>query len=179
MHPRAARPEVLAPAGDAESLRAAVQAGADAVYFGLQAWNARARATNFDEATLGDTMRYLHDHGVKGYVTLNTLAFDGELAAIEHAVRTCASAGVDAVIVQDLGVAGLVRAVAPQLPMHASTQMTCTDAAAVEFARELGASRVILARELSLDEIASIRKRTNVPLEVFVHGALCIAYSGQ
>src|SRR4051794_40472246 len=87
MPPRASRPEVLAPAGDAESLRAAVHAGADAVYFGLQAWNARARATNFDEDTLGDTMRFLHDHGVNGYVTLNTLAFDDELAGVESAVR--------------------------------------------------------------------------------------------
>src|SRR3954454_16971525 len=118
MHPRAARPEVLAPAGDAESLRAAVQAGADAVYFGLQAWNARARATNFDEAALGDTMRFLHEHGVKGYVTLNTLVFDGELARVESAVRACASAGVDAVIVHDLGVARMVRAIAPGLPLH-------------------------------------------------------------
>ncbi len=173
------RPEVLAPAGDAVAMRAAIRAGADAVYFGLQGFNARARATNFDAASLGATMRELHDHGVKGYVTLNTLVFDAELAAMEAAVRACAEAGVDAVIVQDVGVARLVRAVAPSLPLHASTQMTCTDAHAVELAASLGASRVILARELSLDDIAAIRKQTDVELEVFVHGALCIAYSGQ
>src|SRR6185369_6962334 len=110
------RPEVLAPAGNAEALRAAVRAGADAVYFGLAGFNARARAQNFDAAGLGETMRYLHEHGVRGYVTLNTLVFDAELAAVEAAARACASAGVDAVIVQDLGVAGLVQAIAPELP---------------------------------------------------------------
>jgi len=173
------RPEVLAPAGDEESLRAAVLAGADAVYFGLQGFNARARAKNFDVAALTKTLSYLHEHGVKGYVTLNTLVFDDELASVEAAARACAEAGVDAVIVQDLGVARLVRAVAPSLPIHASTQMTCTDAGAVELAREIGASRVILARELSLEDIAAIRRETDLELEVFVHGALCVAYSGQ
>jgi U32 family peptidase len=173
------RPEVLAPAGDEESLKAAVKAGADAVYFGLQGFNARARARNFDAGALRETLAYLHQHGVKGYVTLNTLLFDEELAAAEQAVRTCAEAGVDAVIVQDLGMARLVKAVAPALPIHASTQMTCTDAASVELAASLGADRVILARELSVDDIAQIRARTDVELEVFVHGALCIAYSGQ
>ncbi|MFO0607474.1 MAG: U32 family peptidase [Polyangiales bacterium] len=173
------RPEVLAPAGDEASLRAAVRAGADAVYFGLQGFNARARATNFDAATLGATVRFLHEHGARGYVTLNTLVFDHELGAVEAAVRACAAAGVDAVIVQDLGVARLARAVAPSLPIHASTQMTCTDAGSVELAREAGASRVILARELSLDDLRAIRAATDVELEVFVHGALCVAYSGQ
>jgi len=175
----ARRPEVLAPAGDAESMRAAVRAGADAVYFGLRGFNARARATNFDAAALGETMRELHASGVRGYVTLNTLVFDAELPSVEAAVRACAEAGVDAVIVQDLGVARLVRAVAPALPIHASTQMTCTDAAGVELARSVGASRVILARELSLQDIAAIREQTDAELEVFVHGALCISYSGQ
>jgi putative protease len=173
------RPEVLAPAGDAESMRAAVRAGADAVYFGLKGFNARARATNFDAEGLAATMRELHAHGVRGYVTLNTLVFDAELSSLEAAVRACAAAGVDAVIVQDLGVAKLTRAIAPALPIHASTQMTCTDAAAVEVARSLGATRVILARELSLDDIAAIRRQTDAELEVFVHGALCISYSGQ
>jgi putative protease len=173
------RPEVLAPAGDRACLEAAVRAGADAVYFGLQGFNARARAANFDAAALGETLRFLHEHGRKGYVTLNTLVFDEELPALERAVRACADAGVDAVIVQDLGVAKLVRAVAPSLPVHASTQMTCTDAASVELAREIGASRVILARELSLEDIGAIRRASAVELEVFVHGALCISYSGQ
>lgn len=177
MSPR--RPEILAPAGDDAALRAAVHAGADAVYFGLAGFNARARATNFDAAALGETMRFLHDHGVRGYVTLNTLVFDDELPAVEAAVRACAEAGADAVIVQDLGVARLVRAIAPDLPIHASTQMTCTDAASIELARSLGVSRVILARELSVAEIAAVRAQTDMEVEVFVHGALCVAYSGQ
>ena len=105
--------------------------------------------------------------------------FDAELASVEGAVRACAEAGVDAIIVQDLGVARLARAIAPNLPIHASTQMTCTDASSVELAREVGATRVILARELSLDDIAKVRRGTDVEVEVFVHGALCISYSGQ
>jgi putative protease len=173
------KPEVLAPAGDRASLEAAVRAGADAVYFGLQGFNARARATNFDAAELAATMRHLHEHGVRGYVTLNTLVFDAELEGVEAAIRVCAEAGVDAIIVQDLAVALLARAVAPSLHVHASTQMTCTDAASVELARELGAKRVILARELSVSDISKIRGETDAELEVFVHGALCISYSGQ
>jgi putative protease len=173
------KPEILAPAGDRAALEAAVRAGADAVYFGLRAFSARARATNFDAEELAATMRYLHEYGVRGYVTLNTLVFDSELASMEAAIRACATAGADAIIVQDLGVAKLARRVAPDLPMHASTQMTCTDASAVELAKELGATRVILARELSTAEIAKIRSETDVEVEVFVHGALCIAYSGQ
>ena len=177
--PARRRPEVLAPAGDEAALRAAVMAGADAVYFGLAGFNARARAANFDEDALAATFKYLHDNGVRGYVALNTLVFDAELPAVLAAVRACAAAGADAVIVQDLGVARVVRAIAPDMPMHASTQMTCTDAGSIELAREIGASRVILARELSMDEIEKIRAETAVELEVFVHGALCIAYSGQ
>ncbi|MBL8600663.1 MAG: U32 family peptidase [Myxococcales bacterium] len=173
------RPEILAPAGDREALAAAVAAGADAVYFGLPRFNARARATNFDEASLPATMAQLHRHGVKGYVTLNTLVFDAELPAIEAAIRACAEAGVDALIVQDLAVLQLAAAVAPSLPVHASTQMTCTDADAVAFARSLGAARVILARELSVDEVSTISRGGETELEVFVHGALCVAYSGQ
>ncbi|MDP3276913.1 MAG: U32 family peptidase [Deltaproteobacteria bacterium] len=173
------RPEILAPAGDPDAMRAAIDAGADAVYLGLPKFNARARADNFAEESLLDTVNTLHARGVRAYVTLNTLVFDSELDALTQAIRTCAHAGVDAVIVQDLGVAALVRAIAPTLPIHASTQMTCTDAASVQFASELGASRVILARELSLSDIAAIRRETDVELEVFVHGALCIAYSGQ
>lgn len=160
-------------------MEAAVRAGADAVYFGLQGFNARARATNFDAAELARTLAYLHEHGVRGYVTLNTLVFDEELASVEAAVRACAEAGVDAVIVQDLGVARIVRAVAPDMPLHASTQMTCTDASSVELAKELGASRVILARELSVPELEAVRAGTDVEVEIFVHGALCISYSGQ
>lgn len=173
------RPEILAPAGERAALEAAVRAGADAVYFGLQGFNARARAANFDEAALTETLAYLHAHGRRGYVTLNTLVFDEELDAARRVIARCAEAGVDAVIVQDLGVATLVREIAPQVALHASTQMTCTDASACELARDLGATRVILARELSVAEIAKIRARAEIEVEVFVHGALCVAYSGQ
>ncbi|MCG5053396.1 MAG: U32 family peptidase [Myxococcales bacterium] len=173
------RPDVLAPAGDRACLEAALRAGADAVYFGLQAFNARARAHNFDVSELPALMRHVHAHDTKGYVTLNTLVFDHELAEMEGVISACAAAGVDAVIVQDMGVAELCQAIAPQLPLHASTQMTCTDAGSVKWAQALGARRVVLARELSLDDIAAIRAETEVELEVFVHGALCVAYSGQ
>jgi U32 family peptidase len=184
------RPEVLAPAGDEASMRAAIRAGADAVYFGVRgssgkpgaaaaSFNARARAANFDLEGLRPVLDELHAHGVKGYVTLNTLVFDHELPAVEEVIRACAQAGADAIIVQDLGVKRLARAVAPSLPVHASTQMTCTDAASVAFATELGATRVVVARELSIDDIASIRAATGAELEVFVHGALCVSYSGQ
>ena len=173
------RPEILAPAGDLECLRTAVRAGADAVYFGLQSLNARARAANFAVQDLGDVMRELHASGVKGYVTLNTLVFDHELPAVQEALLACAHAGVDAIIVQDLAVARLAAQIAPTLHVHASTQMTCTDAASVQFARSLGIIRVVLARELSAKDIARIYAETGAELEVFVHGALCVAYSGQ
>lgn len=173
------KPEVLAPAGDTDMMRAAIRAGADAVYFGVQGFNARARAANFDAAELDRTLDELHAHGVKGYLTLNTLVFEHELSQVEQVVRAAARAGVDALIVQDLGLVKLAQAVAPELHVHASTQMTCTDAASVELARSLGARRVVLARELSLTEIAAIRAQTDAELEVFVHGALCVAYSGQ
>jgi putative protease len=174
------RPEILAPAGDNEALEAAMRAGADAVYFGLSHFNARARATNFEGSSLDALLASLHARGAKGYVTLNTLVFDHELPAMEAAIRQCAEAGVDAVIVQDLGVLRMVRAIAPDLRVHASTQMTCTDASSVLFAKERGVKRVVLARELSAKEIGAIRTEAEgMELEVFVHGALCIAYSGQ
>jgi putative protease len=173
------RPEVLAPAGDEACLIAAIQSGADAVYFGIRGHNARARANNFDVADLPRIMATLHAAGVKGYVPMNILAFDHELGAVEDAIRACDKAGVDALIVQDLGVCALARRIAPSLPVHASTQMTCTDADSIALAESLGCSRIVLARELSLDDIAVIRKRTQAELEVFVHGALCVSYSGQ
>jgi U32 family peptidase len=174
-----ARPEILAPAGDRAAMEAAVQAGADAVYFGLQSFNARARAENFSEKDLPETLRYLHEHGVKGYVALNTLVFDNEFDAVEQTIRACANAGVDAVIVQDLGVARLCATIAPEMHWHASTQMTCTDASAIRWAQDLGARRVVLPREFTLEDIAAVGQQTDMELEVFVHGALCVAYSGQ
>jgi putative protease len=173
------RPELLAPAGDWESLRAAVANGADAVYFGLSHFNARARATNFTRDELPDVLRFLHARNVRGFVTLNTLIFSDELPEVARFVADVAAAGADAVIVQDLGLARLVHRLAPTLPIHASTQMTLTEPRGIEFARQLGVGRVVLARELSLDDIRKVTGQTAVPVEVFVHGALCVAYSGQ
>jgi putative protease len=173
-------PELLAPAGDHDCLKAAIENGADAVYFGLDTgFNARARAANFSLADLSGVMRLLHRHGLRGYATLNTLVFEDELEAFGEVVRQVADAGVDAVLVQDVGAALLVRDVAPGLPLHASTQMTLTSAETIGLAEALGCERVVVARELSLEEIREIRRATAMPLEVFVHGALCVAYSGQ
>lgn len=174
-----AKPELLAPAGDRTCLIAAIENGADAVYFGLERHNARMRAHNFDGADLPELMGLLHRRGVKGYITLNTLAFPDELTELETTIRELATAGADAVIVQDLGLARLIHAIAPELEIHASTQMSITSEEGIALARELGCTRVILARELSLSEIGRIQKAINFPVEVFVHGALCVAYSGQ
>jgi putative protease len=172
--------ELLAPAGDRECLQAAVENGADAVYFGLdRGYNARARATNFCLETLADVMDQLHQRQVRGYVTLNTLVFSDELAEFEAIVREVAQAGVDAVLVQDFGAARLIREVCPDLSIHASTQMTLTSAECIAAVRSLGVQRVVLPRELSIREIRDVARHSDVSLEVFVHGALCVAYSGQ
>src|SRR5580693_4229070 len=174
------RPELLAPAGDWECAKAAVENGADAIYFGLERFNARMRAHNFTEADLPRLMEFLHRRGVKGYVTFNTLVFANEMADAEEYLRAIIAAGVDAAIVQDVGICRLIRQLSPDFPIHVSTQMTVTSAAGVEFARELGCQLVVLARECSLKEIETIRSSAStLPLEVFVHGALCVAYSGQ
>lgn len=172
--------ELLAPAGDRDCLRAAIENGADAVYFGLQSgFNARARAANFLPHELGQVMAELHRRGLRGYLTLNTLVFADELDAVEQLFRQAVAAGVDAVLVQDLGLARVAQAVCPEMPLHASTQMSLTSAACIAEARALGIQRVVLARELSLEQIRRIHDETDVELEVFVHGALCISYSGQ
>ena len=174
------KPELLAPAGDEESLKAAVAAGADAVYFGLRGgFNARARADNFAAADLPRVFDFLHSKGVQGFVTFNTLVFDRELAVAEEALADIARAGADAIIVQDLGAARLAKAVCPELPLHASTQMTISSAEAGEIAKQLGVTRVVLPRELSIAEIAEFAKHTDLELECFVHGALCVSWSGQ
>jgi putative protease len=172
-------PELLAPAGDWECARAAVENGADAIYFGLERFNARMRADNFTAADLPRLMDFLHRRGVKGYVTFNTLVFADEMADAEQYLRTLISAGVDAAIVQDIGICRLIRQLSPDFPIHASTQMTITSAAGVEFARALGCNLVVLARECSIREIGQMAQPATLPLEVFVHGALCVAYSGQ
>ena len=174
------KPELLAPAGSRECIRAAIENGADAVYFGLNVgFNARARAANIEPHELAEVMADLHHRGVRGYVTLNTLVFTEELAEFEKVVRHVAGCGVDAVLLQDLGAVRLVREICPDLPIHASTQMTLTSAECIRAAAELGVARVVLPRELSVDEIAAIARESTMPLEAFVHGALCVAYSGQ
>jgi U32 family peptidase len=174
------KPELLAPAGDEESLKAAVAAGADAVYFGLRGgFNARARADNFPVSDLTRVFDFLHSRNVQGFVTFNTLVFDRELAVAEEVLADIARSGADAIIVQDLGAARLARAVCPELPLHASTQMTISSAEAAAIAASLGVTRVVLPRELSIDEIAAMAKGTDLELECFVHGALCVSWSGQ
>jgi len=173
---------LLAPAGDWDCARAAVENGADAIYFGLERFNARMRAKNFTQADLPELMEFLHRRGVRGYVTFNTLVFTNELEEAAGYVRNIVAAGVDAAIVQDVGICRLIRAISPDFPIHASTQMTVTSAAGVEFAREVGAHLVVLARENSIADIAKINAAQSagpLPLEVFVHGALCVAFSGQ
>jgi putative protease len=160
-------------------MRAAVANGADAVYFGLPQFNARHRATNFAPDELPRIMSFLHARNVKGFVTLNTLIFSGELSAVADYVKSIAAAAADAVIVQDLGLVRLIKQLVPGLPIHASTQMTLTEPRGIALAQRLGVERVVLARELSLNEISKVIATTDMPVEVFVHGALCVAYSGQ
>ncbi|MBD5781866.1 U32 family peptidase [Pelagicoccus sp. NFK12] len=179
-----AKPELLSPAGTWDCARAAVENGADAIFFGLERFNARMRGKNFTVADLPELMAYLHSRGVKGYVTFNILVFSDEMADAEDFLRSIIAAGVDAAIVQDVGICRLIRRISPDFPIHASTQMSVTSEAGIEFARELGSSVVVLARETSLKEVGAIREKTiaagtEVPIELFVHGALCVAYSGQ
>ncbi|MEM1067975.1 MAG: DUF3656 domain-containing protein [Planctomycetota bacterium] len=172
--------ELLAPAGDWECARAAIENGADAIYFGLDCgFNARHRAKNFGLPDLPDLTRLLRQRGIRGYATLNTLVFPSEMEPLVRVVEQIAESGLDAVLVQDFGVARLVHEICPDLEIHASTQMSLTSAETVEVARTLGLSRVVLARELSVREIKKIASATDLPLEVFIHGALCVAYSGQ
>ncbi len=172
------KPEILAPAGHWPHLHAAIEAGADAVYFGLRHFTARAKV-GFAIGELPEAMRTLRRRGVKGYVTFNTLVFEHELEEAARALAAIAEAGADAILVQDPAAALLAREIAPELSVHASTQMSLTSAEGVRFAQELGCRRVVLARELSLDDIRRIRAATDCELEIFVHGALCVAVSGQ
>ena len=171
--------EILAPVGSEEMLRAAVYSGADAVYLGFAGFNARSGAGNFDAASLCQAVRFCHGRGVRVHVAMNTTVYAGELENLAAAVRAVAASGADAVICQDMAVADLCRRIAPGLPRHASTQMSVhTLEGALEMA-ELGFSRVILARELSLAEIERITKGCGIETECFVHGALCMSMSGQ
>ncbi|TWT65121.1 U32 family peptidase [Allorhodopirellula solitaria] len=178
--PAPERPELLSPAGSWDCADAAVENGADAIYFGVdRGFNARSRAANFGVGDLPGLMKMLRRRGVRGYVTLNTLVFPAEMPSLVEVVAAVAEAGVDAVLVQDFGVARIVRAICPELEVHASTQMSLTSAETIAVAAELGLARVVLARELSIAEITKIRSKTAMPLEAFIHGALCVAYSGQ
>lgn len=177
-HPQPTKPEVMSPAGHWPQLHAAIEAGADAVYFGLTHFTARAKV-GFVLEELPEVMATLHRRGVRGYVTFNTLVFDEELDAAVKALARIAQAGADAVIVQDVAVARLARQIAPGMEVHGSTQMSITSAEGIALARRFGVSRVVLARELSLDDIRAIRSQTDCELEMFVHGALCVSYSGQ
>ena len=171
--------ELLAPAGSREALAAAVENGADAVYLAGNRFGARAYAENFDEAALREAIRYAHLRGVAVHVTVNTAVDDTELSGLADYLRFLEDAGADAVLVQDLGVARLAREVAPGLPLHASTQMTVHNLAGVRALEDLGFSRVVLSREMSLAEIREICAESNIEIEVFAHGALCVCYSGQ
>ncbi len=171
--------ELLSPAGSMEALRAAVQNGADAVYLGYGSFNARQGAKNFTTDELREAVKYCHIRGVRVHLTLNTLATDRELPRVAELIRTAALCDVDAFIVQDLGVVSLCRQIAPHIPLHASTQMSIHNLEGVRQAAAMGLSRVVLARELDRQQIAYICRNSPIEIEVFVHGALCMCYSGQ
>ncbi|MCT8138194.1 U32 family peptidase [Anaerobacillus sp. CMMVII] len=171
--------ELLAPVGNWECLRAAVANGADAIFFGVDKFNARVRAKNFQMDELPTIMAYLHKYNVKGYVTFNILVFEQELEEARILVNACIDAGVDALIVQDMGLVEMIREISPDFPIHGSTQMTVTSTEAVEFLKPFDIEVVVLGRENNLKQIKTISDKTKVPLEVFVHGALCVSYSGQ
>ena len=171
--------ELLAPAGSREALVAAVQNGADAVYLGVDDFNARRGARNFPPEDLREAVAYCHLRGVRVYLTLNTLVTDRELHALASTARVASEAGVDAILVQDWGALDTLRRVVPDVPLHASTQMSVHTLSGVEAAARLGIKRVVLARELSREETAEICRRSPIEVEVFVHGALCMCYSGQ
>lgn len=174
------RPEILAPCGDEETVRVAIAAGADAVFFGVQdGFNARARATNLRSDNLAEIVGECHRAGVKAYLTMNTLIFEDERALAAKIIERAARAGVDALIVQDPAVCALVREICPEMELHGSTQMTISSAEAARFAEHLGCTRVVVPRELSVQEIADFKSKTPLELEVFIHGALCMSWSGQ
>ena len=171
--------EILAPVGSEEMLHAAVFSGADAVYLGFSGFNARTGAGNFDADSLKEAVRFCHARGVKVHVALNTTVYGGELASLCDAIRAVAASGADAVICQDLAVATLIGKIAPQLPRHGSTQMSVHTLQGALELKELGFTRVVLARELSLPEVEQITRHCGIETECFVHGALCMCVSGQ
>lgn len=171
--------ELLAPVGDFECLKAAVQNGADSVYFGGSLFNARASATNFDEEELEKVINYCALRNVRTHMTLNILIKDSEFNDAIILAKKAYELGVDALIVQDLGLAQVLMKLFPDLPIHASTQMTIHNLEGVQELEKLGYSRAVLSRELSIQEIEYICSNSNIEIETFIHGALCISYSGQ
>ena len=171
--------ELLAPAGSMNALKAAVMAGCDAVYLGGKSFGARAFSKNFDDAEIIDAIKYCHLYGVRVYVTVNTLIYENEVDSFLQYVKFLHKNNVDALIIQDFGMFDLVRKTFPNLELHASTQMHIHNLDGVQLMEKLGMKRVVLARETSIDDIIEIKKNSNVELEVFIHGALCISYSGQ
>ena len=173
------RIELLSPCGDFECLKAAIQNGADSVYLGASSFSARAKATNFDHNELLEAIRYAKLRNVRVHLALNTLIKNNEFQdAVNLAIRAY-NIGVDAIIIQDLGLADFIIKNYPEIPLHASTQMTVHNLEGCKQLEKLGYQRVVLARELSIDEIEYIRENTSLEIEVFIHGALCISYSGQ
>ena len=171
--------EILAPCGGAESLPAALNAGADAVYIGMKKFSARKNAENFSDEELLEAVRECHKRGAKLYITLNTLIYDDEIGEFAECVKTAAESGADGLIIQDLGAAYLAEKICPELPRHASTQMSLNSISGVKAATELGFTRAVIGRELSEHEIHNIAENTDIELEIFVHGALCVCISGQ
>ena len=172
-------PELLAPAGSPEALEAAIAAGADAVYLGGSRFNARMNAHNFDTAALREAVTHAHRMGGRVYLTLNTLVWDRELTDALEAAYEAAAAGVDALIVADLGAAALIHRALPNLPLHASTQLSGHNAATGQVLADFGFSRFVIARETSLSDLAAAVGSNPLEVEVFIHGALCVSHSGQ
>lgn len=171
--------ELLSPVGDFDCLKAAVQNGADSVYFGSNIFNARSSAKNFDDTSLKSAINYAKIHGVKTHLTLNVLIKNSEIDDSISLAKKAYEYGIDAIIVQDLGLAKLLISKFPNLPIHASTQMTVHNLEGALCLEKLGFKRIVLSRELSLSEITYICNNTNIEIETFIHGALCISYSGQ
>lgn len=173
------KPELLAPAGDLEKLKMAIRFGADAVYVGGKQFGLRASAGNFDQDQMAEGVRFAHQHGAKVYVTVNIFAHNRHIESLPEYLKELESLGVDAILVSDPGVLSVARETAPKLPLHISTQANTTNWASVKFWADQGAERVVLAREMSLEEIKEIKDKVNIELETFVHGAMCMSYSGR
>ena len=175
------KPEILSPAGDFDKMRFAIAYGADAVYMAGKNFGMRAAAANFDNETLRRAIAYAHARGVRCYITVNIIPSDQDLESIPEYLAFLQDAGADALIVADVGVIALAKRYAPQVPLHISTQTSILNSAAANFWAEQGAERIVLARELRLEEIAEIRAKTpkDLEIEAFVHGAMCISYSGR